>query len=71
MADLGKITPTKPAWSRTGEAVVPEEKPSHPQQHPEKDKDKEKKKKGESDEGSEQYRPPSDPDDEHEIDLFV
>jgi len=69
MADLGKITPTKPAWSRTGEAVVPEEKPSHPQQHPEKDKDKEKK--GESDETSKQHKPSSDPDDEHEIDLFV
>ena len=68
MADLGKVTPTKPAWSRTGEPVVPEEKPSHPRQHPEKDEEKEKR---DSDETSEQHKPPSDPDDEHEIDLFV
>lgn len=71
MADLGKITPTKPAWSRTGEVVVPDENHPHPQRHPEKDKEKEEEKNRESGETSEQHKRPSDPDDEHEIDLFV
>jgi len=66
MADLGKVTPTKPAWSRVGE-TIPENNNPHPQQHPKKDDDN----KRDSDETPEQSKKPSKPDDEHQIDIFV
>jgi len=66
MADLGKITPTKPVWSRI-DATVPEENNSHPQQHPEKREDKNRG----AGETPEEHKRPTDPDDEHEVDLFV
>ena len=65
MADLGKISPTKPIWPRVGE-TPPEENNPHPQQHPDKEDNKK-----ETDEVSEKNKRPADPDDEHEIDLFV
>ena len=67
MADLGKITPTKPAWSRINETIYEDSTP-HPQPHPEKNKDK---KKGSDETPEQNKKPPEDPDDEHQIDLFV
>ncbi|MDH3354406.1 MAG: hypothetical protein OEL79_04245 [Chromatiales bacterium] len=64
MADLGKISPTKPAWSRIDE-TMPEDNSPHSQQHPEKDK------KRDSDETTKQDKKPSSPDDDHQIDIFV
>ncbi len=67
MANLGKITPTKPIWSRTDEPTTSEEDPSHPQQHPEKEEEKRK----ESGEATAPDKSPSNSDDKHKIDLFT
>jgi hypothetical protein len=69
MADLGKITPIKPTWSRVGE-TIPEGNTPHPQHHPEKKEDENSSDADET-ESSKNDKKPSDPDDEHQIDIFV